>query len=615
MLEAIGGGGSTFEVTPRHKGQKCQRRHFRVDDITPNDGSLTPAPYTFDYESKVVFSDPPAPSGSAAASGPAKLTFNFDGLIGFDQALAILVYRLNKANANWPWPAGYPFPRLRPILIRGALQNGKTTVLRNIRNAPWGKVLSINFHHMSAVPGKAAANVSKIFAEAAKSRPALIIFDNLEIIAPKSESFGFAEDLADELRYPNHGGIQVVAAVTRLNDLHEKVARCFSSPVELPTPNAHSRFELLQHFAGYDNPEMMRKVAQKTHGFVAHDLDALCEAALEAAYFNTAKEIGSKHATEEGTTPARDHEQKEIGSGGGISITEEAFELAIRNVSPSARGEAFVDIPKVYWSDIGGSEAVKEELGAVVDFFFGEDRITDTNFGVKPTQGILLYGPPGCAKTLTAKALATESGFGFLAVKGPELVSKFVGDTEHNIREVFRKAKAAAPCFIFFDEIDSITAPRGDIGAHESVNTVTTLLNELDGIEELKQVLVLAATNRPERVDKALLRPGRLGTHIYLGPPNLQARKHILDINTRNRRLSPDVDIAEMAPRLERYSGADIAELCRRAAMLAANDCKKGISDTLLQIHLDAAFERVRPSISKEEIRQSERWSVDGDKF
>jgi AAA family ATPase len=352
---------------------------------------------------------------------------------------------------------------------------------------------------------------------------------------------------------------------------------------------------MLKKYADPSSPDILRKVAQKTHGFVAEDLCKLCIVARKASKDSAGKSYG--------LFPGRE------------PISGEGFEVALRKVHASITGEAFVDIPKVYWSDIGGSETVKTKLGEVINFFFGENQDSISRFDVKPTSGILLYGPPGCSKTLTAKALATESGFNFLAVKGPELISKFVGDTEYNIREVFRKARAAAPCVIFFDEIDSMAVTRGDPGGHEALNSVTALLNELDGIEELKGVLVLAATNRPGKIDKALLRPGRLGKHMYLGPPDLQARKQILDINTRNRHLADDVSIEDLASRTEQYSGADVAELCRIAAMEAFNEHlnTKGASDRLTRLHFEAAFKEVKPGISDEMIRELEDWTVTGD--
>jgi AAA family ATPase len=349
---------------------------------------------------------------------------------------------------------------------------------------------------------------------------------------------------------------------------------------------------MLRKYADPTLPETLRKVAQKTHGFVAEDLRKLCIVARKAStsFFNSTTTL----------LPGRE------------SISQEGFDVALRKVHASITGEVFVDIPKVYWSDIGGSETVKAKLGEVINFFFGENQESLTHFDVKPTSGILLYGPPGCSKTLTAKALATESGFNFLAVKGPELISKFVGDTEYNIREVFRKARAAAPCVIFFDEIDSMAVTRGDPGGHESLNSVTALLNELDGIEELKGVLVLAATNRPGKIDKALLRPGRLGKHMYLGPPDLQARKQILSINTRNRHLADDVSLDNLAQRTESYSGADVTELCRIAAMEAFNEhlSTKGVSNKLTQTHFEAAFQEVRSGISDEMLRELEEWSI-----
>jgi AAA family ATPase len=231
-------------------------------------------------------------------------------------------------------------------------------------------------------------------------------------------------------------------------------------------------------------------------------------------------------------------------------------------------------------------------------------------FKDKPNCGILMYGPPGCSKTLTAKALATESKFNFFAVKGPELISKYVGDTEYKIREIFRKARAAAPSIIFFDEFDSMA--KRDTG-HDSLSPVTALLVEMDGVEELSGVIVLAATNRPQVVDKALLRPGRFGQVIYVGPPDLQVRREILDINMRGRPLSNLVDTGELALRTEKWSGAEIAELCNVAAKHAKNEhLEDSTRDKMMPHHFDAALKEITPRISDQMLQDFENWTVSG---
>ena len=233
-----------------------------------------------------------------------------------------------------------------------------------------------------------------------------------------------------------------------------------------------------------------------------------------------------------------------------------------------------------------------------------------TRFKIQPTRGILLFGPPGCSKTLLAKAFATESGLNFISVKGPELISKFVGDTEHNIREIFRKARAAAPSVIFFDEFDAMA--RRDTG-HESLTPVTALLTEMDGIEGLSGVFVLAATNRPQVVDKALLRPGRFGKLMYVGPPNVQAREQILHINSKDRPIHESVDLEELARATEKWSGAEVAELCHIAALHAAEDFVDDRSkDVITKQHFDAAFKEIKPGISDDMIQELENWTVAG---
>jgi AAA family ATPase len=231
-----------------------------------------------------------------------------------------------------------------------------------------------------------------------------------------------------------------------------------------------------------------------------------------------------------------------------------------------------------------------------------------SGMGIRPSRGVLLYGPPGCSKTLLAKAFATESGLNFLAVKGPELISKFVGDTEHNIREIFSKARAAAPSVIFFDEFDAMA--RRDTG-HDSLSPVTALLTEMDGVVGLSGVFVLAATNRPQVIDRALLRPGRINSIVYVGPPNLKAREEILKISTRKMPLSKSVNFQDLAKRTEGWSGAEVTELCDQAGDAAAVEFEFDVSNLVITpAHFDAAFGEIRPVISQEMIKELEDWKA-----
>jgi AAA family ATPase len=298
------------------------------------------------------------------------------------------------------------------------------------------------------------------------------------------------------------------------------------------------------------------------------------------------------------------------------SIIKEDFQVALRLVHPSLMHELYIEVPKVFWSDIAGSAHVKRKLWEAVELPLKHPNIV-SRLNLQLNHGILLYGPPGCSKTMTAKALATESGLNFIAVKGPELVSKYVGESEYKIREIFRKARAASPSVIFFDEIDSIAPNREGGGGHEGLNTVATLLNEMDGVEDVARVLVLAATNRPDAIDPALLRPGRLGTSLYVGPPDYKAILDILTIHTSKMGgIEAHLDLPSVAQNMADngcFSGADIGAVCDSAGMLCATEAVDGGQLTALalqQRHLEQALLNAEPSLNKTQLKYLSTWRV-----
>jgi len=280
---------------------------------------------------------------------------------------------------------------------------------------------------------------------------------------------------------------------------------------------------------------------------------------------------------------------------------------AFREITPTALREIEIEVPNVRWDDIGGLDEVKQELRETVEWPL---KYPDAfrRMGIKPPKGILLYGPPGCGKTLLAKAVATESEANFIYVKGPEVFSKWVGESEKAIREVFRKARMAAPCVIFFDEIDAIAPVRGfEYGdAAVTQRVVAQLLTEMDGIEKLEGVVVIGATNRPDILDPALLRPGRFDRIIYVPPPDLKARLEILKIHTRSMPLADDVDLEELARRTEGYAGSDLEALCREAAMMAL---REDINAVVVRMrHFELAMSKVKPTITQDMVRYYESW-------
>jgi transitional endoplasmic reticulum ATPase len=297
-----------------------------------------------------------------------------------------------------------------------------------------------------------------------------------------------------------------------------------------------------------------------------------------------------------------------------LEVTKEDFREALKNIEPSAMREVYVEVPHVGWDDIGGLEEAKQELIEAVEWPLKYPQIFKT-VSIKPPRGVLLFGPPGTGKTLLAKAVASESEANFISIKGPELLSKYVGESERAIRETFRKAKQAAPTVIFFDEIDSIAPQRSSVSdTHVSERVVSQILTELDGVEELKDVIIVAATNRPDMVDPALLRPGRFDRLIYIKPPEKVSREKIFEIHTRGKPLTEDVKLSELADLTEGYVGADIGSICREAAMLALRAivtpgiARKDIEEKAREVkiskkHFQRAIHRVKPTTSKESLK------------
>lgn len=431
---------------------------------------------------------------------------------------------------------------------------------------------------MSKYYGESEKHLREIFDDAEKTAPTIIFIDEIDSIAPKREEVtGEVErrvvaqllSLMDGLK--KRGQVIVIAATNRPNaiDLALRRGGRFDREIEIGIPDRNGRLEILQvHTRGMplsddmSEEKGMREIADITHGFVGADISSLCkEAAMHAIRL-----IMPKINIEEEIP----HDIMEK-----IVVTKKDFHNALRNIEPSALREVFVEVPAVRWSDIGGLESVKQELIEAVEWPLKYPEAFEA-VNTRPPKGVLLFGPPGTGKTLLAKAIATESEANFISIKGPELLSKYVGESERAIRETFRKARQAAPTIIFFDEIDSIVPVRGaafDTGVTERV--VSQILTELDGLEELKSVVVVAATNRPDMVDPALLRPGRLDRFIFIRPPDLKEREMIFNIHLKGKPLSSEVDIANLAKRTEGYVGADIEAICREAAILALRDVIK----------------------------------------
>jgi len=526
------------------------------------------------------------------------------------------------------------------VLLYGPPGTGKTLLAKAVANETGAYFVAINGPEIvSKYVGESEKRLREIFEEARKNAPAIIFIDEIDAIAPKrDEAVGEVErrlvaqllTLMDGLK--ERGKVIVIAATNRPNAIDPALRRPgrFDREIEVPVPNEEGRYKILkvhtrrvplgkriiedkqERYILIDDEEreqLIKKLAAMTHGYVGADLAALVKEAAMNAIRRIIPEI-LKY--ESGSLPPEILEK--------LVVTEEDFMEALKVVPPSAMREVLIEIPKVKWEDVGGLENVKQELKESVEWPIKYRNIF-RNLGIEPPKGVLLYGPPGTGKTLLAKAVATESGANFIAIKGPEVLSKWFGESEKIIREIFRKAKQVSPCIIFIDEIDSIAPRRGshiDSGALDRV--VNQLLTELDGITARGDVVVIAATNRPDILDPALLRPGRFDRIIYVPPPDEKARLEILKIHTKNVPLAEDVNLEELARKTEGYSGADLAALVKEAAMLALREIyeklkseskseqeiMKEMEKMKIEVrskHFELALLKVRPSISPDMIK------------
>ncbi|KAK4996102.1 AAA+-type ATPase [Elasticomyces elasticus] len=421
--------------------------------------------------------------------------------------------------------------------------------------------------------------------------------------------------------------VLVVGATSNPSSVNKSLRslRRFKYEVEVTVPDVKARIEILKAFRNTDadhivSDDVLQTVGEKTHGFAGQDLNDLYERALDGACERTNKEhqdwihirngYGNGHRSPDMASEASQTESeqdKEL-----VTLRLADFEKPLLQVRPTAMREIFLETPKVRWSDIGGLAEVKQALTEVIERPL---KITDimAASNLKPQKGVLLYGPPGCSKTLTAQAIATSSGLNFIAVKGAELNSMYVGESERAVREVFRKARAAAPSIIFFDKIDAIGGGRDS--AIRGLHVLTTLLNEMDGIESLNGVLVLAATNKPEALDTALLRPGRFDSLWYVEPPNQETRKEIFGMQTRNVRLAGDVDLDQLAEQTEGYSGAEIVSICQKAAqanvrryMALTSEGKEFVGAAITMADYQAAVEKTVKRITPDMLELYKKW-------
>lgn len=567
-----------FEAASR-KGLK---RRFLIEHIESST-AIGSSLYVFDDKSELVLQD------EASTPSPHPKTRSFmitsEGIGGLNKQVEQLNKRLVRLIGQIRGRTLPPqIQRNGGILLYGPEGTGKTLLLDRLTHASWRRVIRIDQSVLSGTNSKNQITLRNLFGDAIAQQPSLIIIDNLEVFAGAQQRDSvmgsMVSTLVAELDRLKNTQVLVVAATHSPNDIDKSLRTPgrFRYEIEVPIPDRQARVDILKAMHGTlsQSDSVAEAIGERTHGFVGQDLEALYNNALEHAverfYQNedwvTAINAGGRDSVNTITTlvntirePSGEPVEDEVID---VQASMEDYERALLDIRPSAMKEVFLETPKVYWSDIGGSANVQETLKEVVEWPLKFASHMEA-LNLTPQKGILLYGPPGCSKTLTAKAVATSSGLNFIAVKGAELTSMYVGESERAVREVFRKARAAAPSIIFFDEIDSIGSERDSAGT-KGLNVLTTLLNEMDGIESLKGVLVLAATNKPEILDPALLRPGRFDSLIYISPPNENARKEILRIRTRSVPLADDVDLDHLAKETAGYSGAEVVEICLEAA-------------------------------------------------
>ncbi len=499
------------------------------------------------------------------------------------------------------------------VLLYGPPGTGKTLLAKALASETNAHFETLSGPEiMSKYYGESEEKLRQLFKTAEEQAPSIVLIDEIDSIAPKREEVTgeverrvVAQLLALMDGMEARGKVVVIGATNRPDSLDPALRRPgrFDREIEIGVPNRQSRLEVLQiHTRGMplSKDVNQEKLAEVTHGFVGADLAAL------------AREAGMRSLRR--ILPELDLEVEAIPAEilNKIEVTNDDFLDALREMEPSAMREVMVETPNVKWDDIGGLEDVKQQLVESVEWPLTYARLFQ-HMDAEPPKGVLLYGPPGTGKTLLAKAVATESQANFISVKGPEFLSKWVGESEKAVRETFRRARQAAPSVVFLDEIDSIAPARGGStsDSHVTERVISQILTELDGLESLNSVIVIAATNRPDIIDPALLRPGRFDRLIEIGLPDERARLQILKIHAAKKPLAEDVNLEEIAKKTDKYSGADLSAIVNEAVMLSIRECVlAGKSQEEAQIcnykiekkHFDEAMKKVQPTASEMDV-------------
>ena len=570
-------------------------------------------PVIISQKTDVIVSEETAEAVAAAREGGDMPSITYEDIGGLRD-------EVTKVREMIELPLRHPelFRRLgveapKGVILHGPPGTGKTLLAKAVANETNANFYTIGGPEiMSKFYGESEERLRNVFQEAQKNAPSIIYIDELDSIAPKREEVsGEVErrivaqllSLMDGLKA--RGKVVVIGATNRINAIDPALRRPgrFDREIEIGVPDRDGRLNILEiHTRGMplEKDVNLEKLADITHGFVGADLQALAKEAAIRALRRILPEIDLSAESIPADTLNK------------IIVKMQDFIEVVNEMEPSAMREVFVEVPDVKWEDIGGLQAIKQELREAVEWplkYQGMFAYADAT----PPKGILLYGPPGTGKTLMAKATANESEANFISIKGPELLSKWVGESEKGVREIFRKARQAAPCIIFFDEIDAIAPARGaDFGnSHVTERVISQMLTELDGLEVLTNVVVIAATNRPDIIDSALLRPGRFDRLLYVPPPDYESRKQIILIHTKKKPLADDTNIDNLASKTDGYTGADIAAVASAAVMLALREhiSKYGKPQEaeshakelkIYMRHFEDAMKKIRPLSSQE---------------
>jgi AAA family ATPase len=554
------------------------------------------------------------------------------GIRGMDAPINELNDILAEFDEDFPFPTK---PLYSGIALHGSHGTGKTMLLDNLASTGWGTVIRIHYKDK-------LSDIQEMLQRAKLQQPSIVLIDDLHRLIDKERSNRAAVILAlcetlDSLAADAavKGEIPKVVVVATCLDYTTDVPpdlkdpQRLSSEVYLPMPDSEGRRDILASFglgvAPGEDEQLLRHLSDRTHAYNGNDLLRLVKQAQRIGRIRHRKTSAS--STKTGlATPSSDnggHQDGNISPAATVYLYPSDYHEALRLVRPSAMHDINLKPPPIRWEDIGGQDSVKLSLRRAVRLSVQSPEVL-ARFFERPPKGFLLYGPPGCSKTMAAQAMATESGLNFFAVKGAELLNMYVGESERAVRRLFQRAREVSPSMIFFDEIDSIAGQRSGFShssasssssGHSGINVLTTLLNEMDGFEALHGVVVLAATNRPQALDPALLRPGRFDELIYVSPPDLDARRAIFAKVSVQRKMHPEVDIDRLAQETEGYSGAEIKGICAAAGVAAFDRFEKGGIGEIMMQDLEKAIRNQKRQITSEMLRGFEEWERQFRKF